>query len=206
MNEKISASKSNKQKVNLNHTAKIGYCRVSTHDQNLDLQKDALENAGCIKIFSDQVSGAKSDRPGFDETLSYLRKGDCLVVWRLDRMGRNLKHLISVVEDLEKRGIGFLSLQEGIDTSTPGGKLIFHVFGALAEFERSLIRERTQAGLSAARARGRLGGRKRKLTSKQVETMFKMYDSKKHSIREICKTFKITTPTFYNYLKEYELR
>lgn len=184
----------------------VGYCRVSTHDQNLDLQKDALESAGCIKIFCDQVSGSKSDRPGLDEVLNYLRKGDCLVVWRLDRMGRNLKHLISVVEDLEKRGIGFSSLQEGINTSTPGGKLIFHVFGALAEFERCLIQERTQAGLAAARARGRLGGRKRKLTSKQVEIMFNMHDSKKHSIREICKTFGITTPTFYNYLNEYNLR
>jgi DNA invertase Pin-like site-specific DNA recombinase len=139
---------------------------------------------------------------GHNPTGSILfRFKNCLLVWRLDRLGRNLKHLISVVEDLEKRGAGFASLQQGIDTTTASGKLVFHVFGALAEFERGLMQERTKAGLAAARARGRLGGRKKKLNEKQVETMRRMYESKKHTVREICKTIGITTPTLFNYLQ-----
>ena len=137
----------------------IGYMRVSTLDQNLDLQSDALKQVGCDKIFQDVASGAKSDRPGLEKALGYLREGDTLVVWKLDRLGRSLKHLIEVITRLHEEKKGFRSLQENLDTSTSTGKLVFHVFGALAEFERDLIRERTLAGLSAARARGRRGGR-----------------------------------------------
>src|SRR3954454_10522510 len=130
----------------------IGYARISTDDQYLDLQRDALQKAGCEQIYTDRVSGTKAHRPGLDDALSHLRSGDTLVVWRLDRLGRSLRHLIDTVTDLQTRGIGFKSLQESIDTTTSGGKLVFHIFGALAEFEREIIRERTQAGLTAARA------------------------------------------------------
>lgn len=180
---------------------KIGYARISTLDQNHDLQFDALEQAGCEKIFSDKVSGAKVDRPGLQEALAYLREGDCLVVWRLDRLGRSLKHLIEVAEGLEKRGVGLASLQEGLDTVTSGGKLIFHIFGALAEFERNLIRERTMAGLSSARARGRLGGRNKKLDNGKIAMLKKLYDSQEHTIDEICQLMGISKPTFYRYLR-----
>ncbi len=129
---------------------RIGYARVSTHEQNLDLQKDALEKAGCKKIFVDKVSGVAADRPGIEETLSHLREGDTLVVWRLDRLGRSLKNLIQLISRLEEMKVGFQSLHESMDTTSSGGKLVFHIFGALAEFERNLIRERTQAGLAAA--------------------------------------------------------
>src|SRR5579859_7251317 len=167
----------------------IGYARVSTQDQTLHLQQDALEKIGCAKMFTDTISGATTDRHGFDEALHYVRAGDTLVVWRLDRLGRSLKHLIEVVSDLENRGIGFKSLTESIDTTTSGGKLIFHIFGALAEFERNLIRERTQAGLIAARARGRNGGRPKTLsTPKKVAMAQSLYDNKNNSIDEICKT------------------
>src|ERR1700712_5516244 len=137
----------------------IGYARVSTHEQNLDLQEDALKAAGCQKVYTDKTRGTKAERPGLEKALADVRPGESLVVWKLDRLGRSLKHLIGTVTDLSNRGVGFRSLQEAIDTTTSGGKLIFHVFGALAEFERDLIRERTQAGLQAARARGRVGGR-----------------------------------------------
>jgi len=142
----------------------IGYARVSTQDQNLDLQNDALKAAGCEIIYTDKMSGTKKNRPGLEEILGFIRKGDTLVVWKLDRLGRSLKHLIQVLNQLDERGVYFKSIQESLDTSTPGGKLIFHVFGALAEFERDIIRERTLAGLAAARARGRKGGRPRKLS------------------------------------------
>src|SRR5512147_779059 len=148
----------------------IGYARVSTTDQTLDLQKDALQKAGCDKIFTDTASGAKVERTGLDEALNYVRPGDTLVVWRLDRLGRSLKHLIETITGLANREIGFKSLTEAIDTTTSGGKLIFHIFGALAEFERDIIRERTQAGLTAARARGRKGGRPKALTPKKEES------------------------------------
>jgi len=137
----------------------IGYARVSTEDQTLDLQKDALEKIGCSQIFTDTISGATRERPGLTKALEYVREGDSLVVWKLDRLGRSLKHLIETITELNNRKIGFKSLTENIDTTTSGGKLIFHIFGALAEFERDIIRERTNAGLQAARARGRLGGR-----------------------------------------------
>jgi DNA invertase Pin-like site-specific DNA recombinase len=142
----------------------VGYARVSTTEQHLDLQRDALGQAGCSRVFPDTASGAMAERPGLAQALNYLRAGDVLAVWKLDRMGRSLKDLIEIVSILEHRGIGFKSLQESMDTTTPGGKLIFHVFAALAEFERGVIRERTQAGLTAARARGRNGGRRYKLS------------------------------------------
>src|SRR5512135_3879194 len=136
----------------------VGYARVSTADQTLTLQHDALTQAGCERTFTDTAAGSQAVRPGLEEALAYVRPGDTLVVWRLDRLGRSLRHLIDTIGSLQERGIGFQSLQEQLDTTTSGGKLVFHVFGALAEFERDLIRERTQAGLMAARARGRLGG------------------------------------------------
>jgi DNA invertase Pin-like site-specific DNA recombinase len=178
----------------------IGYARVSTHDQTLTLQQDALEKAGCKKIFTDTASGAKTERIGLDEALNYVRKGDTLVVWRLDRLGRSLPHLISTMTDLEERGIGFKSLTENIDTTTSGGKLIFHIFGALAEFERNLIRERTQAGLTAARARGKKGGRPKALTGKQLSIARDLYE-KRHPIAEICRTLKISKATLYRAIK-----
>jgi DNA invertase Pin-like site-specific DNA recombinase len=139
--------------------ALIGYARVSTQDQHLHLQLDALKSAGCLKIFTDTISGTKHERKGLEEALHFLREGDSLVVWRLDRLGRSLKDLIERLTDLHTRNIGFQSVTERIDTTTSGGKLIFHIFGALAEFERDIIRERTNAGLTAARARGKKGGR-----------------------------------------------
>ncbi len=150
--------------------ARIGYARVSTADQHLDLQKNALRGAGCSRIFEDHgVSGAQRRRGGLSALLKVLRKGDVLVVWRLDRLGRSIRHLISVIDGLKRRGIGFLSLTENIDTSSAGGKLIFHILAAISEFEKSLIRERTMAGLEAARARGKRPGRRRALTDAQCE-------------------------------------
>jgi DNA invertase Pin-like site-specific DNA recombinase len=175
----------------------IGYARVSTHEQTLNLQQDTLTKAGCTKIFTDTASGAKTERIGLEEALTYVRKGDTLVVWRLDRLGRSLPHLITTMTDLEERGIGFKSLTENIDTTTSGGKLIFHIFGALAEFERNLIRERTQAGLTAARARGRIGGRPKALTPDQRRIAQALYDDPNNSILEICRTLKISKGTLY---------
>ena len=178
----------------------IGYARVSTHEQTLDLQQDALHKVGCSKIFTDTASGAKTERKGLDEALAYVRKSDTLVVWRLDRLGRSLPHLITTMTDLEERGIGFKSLTENIDTTTSGGKLIFHIFGALAEFERNLIRERTNAGLMAARARGRRGGRPKALTPEQRRIAQVLYDDPTNSIADICRTLKITRYTLYRYI------
>jgi DNA invertase Pin-like site-specific DNA recombinase len=181
----------------------IGYARVSTGEQTLDLQLDALTKAGCGKVYRETASGAKADRPVLDEVLAYLRPGDTLVVWRLDRLGRSLKHLIEVVALLAERGIGFKSLTEQIDTTTPGGKLVFHVFGALAEFERDLIRERTHAGLAAARARGRLGGRPKKLgDAKQLELARTLYKDGKTDITTICATLGISRATLYRALRD----
>ena len=185
----------------------IGYARVSTGEQTLDLQLDALTKAGCGKVYRETASGAKANRPVLDGVLSYLRKGDTLVVWRLDRLGRSLKHLIEVVAALAERGIGFKSLTEQIDTTTPGGKLIFHVFGALAEFERDLTRERTQAGLAAARARGRLGGRPRKLRDvKQLDLARTLYEGGQTDINTICRTLGISRATLYRYIDRSEGR
>jgi DNA invertase Pin-like site-specific DNA recombinase len=179
----------------------IGYARVSTQDQTLALQKDALEKIGCKKIFTDTASGTKAERKGLDEALEYVREGDTLVVWRLDRLGRSLKHLIETITKLNNRKIGFKSIQENIDTTTSGGKLVFHIFGALAEFERDIIRERTYAGLQAARARGRKGGRPKSLTEKKAGMARELYNNKNNSISEICKTLNISRITLYRYIK-----
>src|SRR3712207_2483733 len=167
----------------------IGYARVSTGEQTLDLQLDALQKAGCQKTYTETASGAKAERPVLAEVLGYLRAGDTLVVWRLDRLGRSLRHLIETISALAERGIGFKSLTEQIDTTTSGGKLVFHVFGALAEFERELIRERTQAGLRAARARGRTGGRPKILAdAKKAALAQALYDDGRHDVATICRT------------------
>ena len=179
----------------------IGYARVSTHEQTLALQQDALEKAGCEKIFTDTVSGSKAERKGLTDALSHLREGDTLVVWRLDRLGRSLRHLIDTITELNTRGVGFKSLTENIDTTTSGGKLIFHIFGALAEFEREIIRERTQAGLASARSRGKVGGRPKALTSKEVQMLNSMAADKSLTISDICKTLGIGRTTFYRYVK-----
>lgn len=181
---------------------RIGYARISTVEQTLDLQLDALRAAGCDvqDIFTDIISGSKTARPGLDRALQYLRPGDTLVVWRLDRLGRSLPHLIDTMTTLRDRGIGFHSLNEQIDTTTPAGKLIFHVFGALAEFERDLLRERTMAGLVAARARGKKGGRRPKLTPQQVALAQKMHADPSIEVETILKTLKVSKATLYRYI------
>src|SRR3954467_1736167 len=178
----------------------IGYARVSTLDQTLALQQDALTAAGCAELYTDTVSGSVTDRPGLSLALSHLRPGDTLVVWRLDRLGRSLSHLLETVRQLPDRGVGFRSLQEQIDTTTSGGKLVFHVFGALAEFERDLIKERTHAGLQAARARGRLFGRPKLLRPKQVEQLRTLANDDRNTVTEICQTLGISRATFYRYI------
>jgi len=176
----------------------IGYARISTTDQTLALQQDALTAAGCNKIFTDTASGSRNDRPGLAEALSFPREGDTLVVWRLDRLGRSLPHLIETVQNLQERGVHFRSLQEQLDTGTSGGKLVFHIFGALAEFERDLIRERTMAGLAAARTRGRRGGR-RGLNQEKVHHLRTLAADRTNSVAAICKTLGISRATFYRY-------
>src|SRR3954454_19534894 len=180
----------------------VGYARVSTTDQTLDLQRDALTKAGCTKIFTDTASGAKAEREGLTEALSYVRAGDTLVVWKLDRLGRSLKDLITRITELNDRKIGFKSLTEQIDTTTSGGKLIFHMFGALAEFERDIIRERTNAGLEAARSRGKKGGRPRALTPTQIQLARRLYADKNTSVFEICKMLGISRHTLLRYVKD----
>src|SRR5947209_20194613 len=182
----------------------IGYARNSTQDQTLNLQKDALEKIGCTKIFTDTASGAKAERTGLNEALEYVREGDTLVVWRLDRLGRSLKHLIETITKLNNRKIGFKSITENIDTTTSGGKLVFHIFGALAEFERDIIKDRTKAGLSAARSRGRLGGRpKAKMldSPKKVALAQSLYENRDNTIEEICKTLNVSRATLYRYIQ-----
>ena len=178
----------------------VGYARVSTTDQTLDLQKDALEKIGCSKIFTDTASGAKAERKGLEEALAYVREGDTLVVWRLDRLGRSLTHLLETITTLNKRKIGFKSLTESLDTTTSNGRLIFNIFASLAEFERDLIRERTKAGLAAARARGRVGGRPKARTlntPKKVAMAQSLYDDKNNTIDDICETLNISRATLY---------
>lgn len=177
----------------------VGYMRISTADQNLDLQEDALRKEGCEKIFADAAGGTDRDRPGLAEALNHLRPGDTLVVWKLDRLGRSLKHLIEIVEQLNCGGISFKSLHEHLDTTTSGGKLIFSIFGALAEFERELILERTHAGIKAARARGRIGGRKPKLDAQGIELFKKLAADPQLKPGEICRILGISHPTFYRY-------
>ncbi len=178
----------------------FGYARVSTDDQNLNLQKDALKEIGCERIFEDTVSGAKVERTGLTALMNALRAGDTVVIWRLDRLGRSLKNLIELVETLETAQVGLRSLQENIDTTSSGGKLIFHLFCALAEFERNLVRERTQAGLIAARARGRMGGRPKRLDPVKRALTLKLYHERHHTIDEICQMMGISKSTLYNYL------
>ncbi len=178
----------------------IGYARISTAEQSINLQIDALKNAGCEKIFTDTASGSKARRLGLEEALGFTREGDSLVVWKLDRLGRSLSHLLQLMEALQKRGVSFKSLSDGIHTDTSMGKMIFGIFGSLSEFELSLTRERTLAGLKAARARGRKGGRKRSLNREQIDTMLTLYESEKHSVVDICKQMEISRKSFYNYL------
>ena len=182
----------------------VGYARVSTQEQDVQLQIDALEKAGCAKnlIFVDKVSGARADRPGLDKCLENLEPGDTLLVWRLDRLGRSMPHLVKLVEELCDKNIGFKSICDGaIDTTTASGELIFNIFSSLAQFERKLIQERTRAGLSSARARGRLGGRKRiQPDNPKVQMAKKMHKDHGMSIDDICKTLKLSRASFYRYL------
>jgi len=178
----------------------IGYARVSTQEQNLALQRDALEAATCERIFVEKASGAQRDRPELKAAIDYMRDGDTLVVWKLDRLARSLKQLIETVEDFGLRGIGLRSITESIDTGTSGGKLIFHVFGALAEFERSVIRERTQAGLKAARARGRVGGRPAVLNDADLTEARALLSNPDISVAQVAKRLGVAESTLYRYL------
>ncbi|MBA9078207.1 recombinase family protein [Rufibacter quisquiliarum] len=179
----------------------IGYARVSTLLQNADLQQDALIKSGCEKIFTDKISGTVSERPALGKVKEILRSGDTLVVWRLDRLGRSLKDLIEWMNFLESEGIALKSLQESIDTTTATGKLVYHIFASISEFEKSLIQERTMAGLAAARARGRMGGRPKKMSEEKQKLTIRLYHEKQHSVDEICRMMSISKPTLYNYLK-----
>ncbi len=178
----------------------VGYARVSTQDQNPQLQKDALTRAGCEKIFEEKASGAQRNRPALQEALSYLRKGDTLVIWKLDRLARSLKQLLETVEDLDKQGIGLNSLTENIDTTSAGGKLVFHIFGALAEFERSLIRERTLAGLEAARKQGRVGGRPPALSDEDMTKAKAMLRDPDITTKQVAETLGVSVSTLYKYI------
>lgn len=176
---------------------RIGYARVSTDDQHLDLQRDALQQAGCSVIYEEAASGKSAARPELEQCRKALRAGDTLVVWRLDRLGRSLHDLVQIVAELEQRGVHFESLTEKIETGSAAGKLVFHVFAALAEFERNLIRERTRAGLVAARARGRAGGRKPKLTEAQIKEINEMVDAQKLPIGRIAELYGVSRTTIY---------
>jgi DNA invertase Pin-like site-specific DNA recombinase len=178
----------------------LGYARVSTTDQQPHLQVDALEVAGCYRVFTETASGARTDRLTLEQVLDQLRPGDTLVVWKLDRLGRSLRHLVDTITGLADRGIGFRSLQEAIDTTTPGGKLVFHVFAALAEFERDLIRERTSAGLAAARARGRHGGRPSVMTTHKLQVAQEMYRSGQYTVATIATTLGVSRASIYRHL------
>jgi DNA invertase Pin-like site-specific DNA recombinase len=178
----------------------LGYARVSTADQRPELQLDALRAAGCARVFVDTASGALDTRPELARALDHLRPGDTLVVWKLDRLGRSLRHLIETLGALEQRGVGFRSLQESLDTTTPGGRLVFHLFGALAEFERDLIRQRTQAGLAAARARGRTGGRPPSMTPTKIALARQLYDARQHTLAEIARTLGVSRASVYRHL------
>ena len=179
----------------------IGYARVSTKDQNLDLQRDALKGAGCEKIFEDNgMSGSKMVRPGLEKALSHVRKDDILVVWKLDRLGRTIRGLIELVNELRDRDVQFRSLTEGFDTTTAAGRMLFHIIGALAEMERDLIRERTHAGLAAARARGRKGGRKRKLDDVKLRLARAMLADRDVSVRDAAAALNVDRATLYRAL------
>ena len=179
---------------------RIGYARVSSQDQNPDLQLDALRAAGCKRIFVEKASGAQRERPELGAALDYMRSGDTLVVWKLDRLARSMKQLIETVEGMEVRGIGLRSLTEAIDTTTAGGKLIFHIFGALAEFERAIIRERTRAGLEAAKARGRQGGRPPKLTPQDLAAAKAMLADTSFTVADVARRLGVSPATLYRHL------
>lgn len=178
----------------------VGYARVSTHDQNMDLQTDALTAAGCDRLFIEKASGAQRDRPELKAALDYVRAGDSIVVWRLDRLARSLGQLIETVGNLEQRGIGFRSLTESMDTTTSGGKLIFHIFASLAEFERSIIRERTRAGLDAARARGRTGGRPPALSEQDCAVAKTLLADPNITVRDVARRLNVAPSTLYRHL------
>ena len=179
---------------------KIGYARVSTTAQDEALQLDALQRAAVDRIFVDRASGSLTDRPGLTSALECARPDDSLVVWRLDRLGRSLRHLIDTVQDLEQRGVALVSLTEALDTTTPGGRLVFHVFGAMAQFERELLRERTMAGLAAARERGRVGGRPTVWTEAKLKTARSMHDSKEHDVATIARVLGVSRASVYRAL------
>jgi DNA invertase Pin-like site-specific DNA recombinase len=185
---------------------KIGYARVSTEDQNLDLQLDALNKAGCELIYQEKISGSKKERPELQKMLIHLRAKDTLVVWKLDRLGRSLRDLLTIVNNLQDKGINFQCLQEGFNTDTSGGKLVFHIFGALAEFEKEVIRERTKAGLAAARARGRQGGRPTKITQEIILKAKALYKDFTITPNEICKTLGLSRSSFYKALKAEKIK
>lgn len=183
---------------------KFGYCRVSTKEQNLDMQIDALKKDGCIEIYKDQVSGSKADRPQLNKLIETLRAGDILVVWKLDRLGRSLTDLIKLVNELGKKKVGLKSLSDPVDTTTSQGRFIFNLFASLAELERDIIRERTLAGLAAARSRGKVGGRPRGLSQEAENKAIaaeSLYKERQLSVKEIAKRLKISTSTLYSYLK-----
>jgi len=177
----------------------VGYARVSTQDQNLELQHDALKEAGCERIFEDKMSGAKAARPGLMEAISFMRAGDTLVIWKLSRLGRSLKQLIETVQALQEKSIELKSLNESLDTATATGKLLFHIIAAFAQFERDNMIENTKAGLDAARARGKKGGRPKKLDDKKAQLAREWSQDKNRSVKEICDLLKISRATYYNY-------
>jgi DNA invertase Pin-like site-specific DNA recombinase len=180
----------------------VGYARVSTQDQNLDLQITALKEAGCQKIFTEKASGAQRDRPELIAAMNYIRPGeDVLVIWKLDRLARSLKQLIETVEKLETQKIGLLSLTEAINTTTSGGRLIFHIFASLAEFERSIIRERTNAGLKAARQNGRIGGRPSSLTEKDLAVAKTLLQDISITVEDVAKRMQVAPSTLYRYFQ-----
>lgn len=179
----------------------VGYARVSTQDQSLGLQNDALRIAGCEEIFSEKITGKQRERPELQNCLRMLRKGDVLVVWKLDRLARSLKDLVELITELEAKKVGFRSITEAIDTTTAGGKLVFHIFGALAEFEHNLIRERTLAGLAAARARGRKGGRKPSMSQSDIQKAAAMLLDPKITKSEVARHFGISRVTLNQSLK-----
>jgi DNA invertase Pin-like site-specific DNA recombinase len=176
----------------------VGYARISQDTQSIDLQIDTLTAAGCEKIFTDTMSGSRNDRPGLTQALEFARSGDGICVWRLDRLGRSLPHLIQLMQDLDRRGIGFRSLTEAIDTTTPGGRLTYNLFASLAEFERSILRERTRAGLQAARQRGRLGGRPRLLTGEKLDAAQRLLEAGT-PVRDVATALAVSVPTIYRH-------
>jgi len=180
--------------------ALLGYARVSTLEQDPVLQHDALAAAGCVRVFTDRASGALDERVELARVLDHAREGDTVVVWRLDRLGRSRRHLVDTITELEHRGVGFRSLSESIDTTTPGGKLVFHIFAALAEFERDLIRERTRAGLEAARARGRNGGRPSVMTAEKLRAARELYEAREHTTAQIARVLGVSRATLYRHL------